>query len=151
MCLVYRQDKDGTMGHTGISLGDGTVVDARGTSYGVLHETVEEYGRWTHWGIPVGLYDYLILESEEEQMKATVIGGTLMLRSASNTNATVMERMPEGSVVSVLERGDEWCKVKFENKTGYSMTKYLSFEETVGEYDVVIHCGTAQERELLLA
>lgn len=39
LCLVYRQDKDGTMGHTGIYLGDGMVADARGSNYGVLHET----------------------------------------------------------------------------------------------------------------
>ena len=38
------------MGHTGVYLGDGTAVDARGHSYGVVHMPIS--GRsWTHWAI----------------------------------------------------------------------------------------------------
>lgn len=56
LCLVYRRDEKNVMGHTGVYMGDGTVIHARGHDYGVVRQTLSEYGRWTHWAIPEGLY-----------------------------------------------------------------------------------------------
>ena len=53
MCCVYKGDGS-RMSHTGLYMGDGTVTDARGHDYGVLHQTLEAYGKWTHWAIPRG-------------------------------------------------------------------------------------------------
>lgn len=55
VCAVYRETATGNpMGHTGIYLGDGTVVDARGSRYGTLHKPLSSY-RWTHYGIMPGM------------------------------------------------------------------------------------------------
>ena len=54
VCILYRQDSDGRMGHTGICLGDGTIVHAKGHAYGVVHDQVSA-GRWTHYAIPKGM------------------------------------------------------------------------------------------------
>ena len=54
MCILFREDKPGTMGHTGIALGDGTIVHASGHDTGVIHTAVSA-GRWTHYAIPKGL------------------------------------------------------------------------------------------------
>ena len=120
------------MAHTGIYLGDGTVVDARGTKDGVLHQPIEKYGKWTHWGIPNGLYDGQAETPDEEMeaagMTATVVGGKLKLRNAASTSAGVLLGIPEGSTVAVLEKGSEWCKVQYESaagtRTGYVMSQY---------------------------
>ena len=56
LCLVYRQDNPQTMGHTGVYTGDGYVIHAKGHAYGVVKEPIEK-GKWTHYGIPKGLYD----------------------------------------------------------------------------------------------
>lgn len=56
VCLLYRQDEGGSMGHTGIYLGDGTIVHAKGHDYGVVREALG-VPRFTHWGIPRGLYE----------------------------------------------------------------------------------------------
>ena len=56
MCLVYREDDDGKKHHTGVYLGDGYIVHAKGHDYGVVKELLGN-PRFTHWGIPVGLYD----------------------------------------------------------------------------------------------
>lgn len=56
LCLVFRQDNPNTMGHTGICLGDGTCIHAKGHKEGVVREGMAEYGRWTHWAIPEGMY-----------------------------------------------------------------------------------------------
>lgn len=56
LCIVYRYDADkGRMGHTGIYLGDGYIVHAKGHDYGVVKELLGN-PTFTHWGIPAGLY-----------------------------------------------------------------------------------------------
>lgn len=63
LCLIFRQDTPGKMGHTGVHLGDGTVVHAKGHDRGVVRESLQENACWTHWGIPEGLY----ASSEEKE------------------------------------------------------------------------------------
>lgn len=54
LCLVFRQDAPGKMGHVGLYLGDGTVVHAKGHAWGVVRERLAG-ARFTHWGIPQGM------------------------------------------------------------------------------------------------
>lgn len=56
VCFLYRRNSNGTMQHTGIYLGDGTVVDARGHAQdlGVVHRDYASYP-WTHWAILRGM------------------------------------------------------------------------------------------------
>ena len=42
------------MSHTGIYIGNGKVVHAKGSKDGVVLDTMPS--TWTHWGIPKGLY-----------------------------------------------------------------------------------------------
>lgn len=56
VALVFRRDDDGKMHHVGIYLGDGSVVHARGHDFGVVHQDLASV-TFTHYGIPVGLYD----------------------------------------------------------------------------------------------
>lgn len=53
VCFVYRR-RDDRMVHTGIYLGDGTVVEARGHADGVIRSDVCDYP-WTHWAILGGM------------------------------------------------------------------------------------------------
>lgn len=55
VCCVFKR-KDGKMSHTGMSMGDGgggvihcSTTVKRGNAY-------TDYSKWTHWGIPRGLY-----------------------------------------------------------------------------------------------
>lgn len=54
VAFLYRESTsdENVMSHTGVYLGDGTVVDARGASDGVKHDKISKYP-WTHWAIPV--------------------------------------------------------------------------------------------------
>lgn len=56
VCLVFRQDSDTVMGHVGLYCGDGYVIHAKGHAYGVVKD-LRSSGKWTHYGIPAGLYD----------------------------------------------------------------------------------------------
>lgn len=41
--------------------------------------------------------------------------------------STSKARIPKGETVVVLEKGVEWSKVSYKNKTGYVQSKYLSY------------------------
>ena len=56
LALLYRQDTAAKWGHTGVYLGDGTIVHAKGHAYGVVREPLG-VPRFTHWGVPEGLYE----------------------------------------------------------------------------------------------
>lgn len=61
LCVVYREG-GAPMKHTGLCLGDGWVVDARGHRTGVVKQRFEDYP-WTHYALPRGL-----MEGREEKM-----------------------------------------------------------------------------------
>ena len=53
LCIVYRKGPDG-MEHTGIYLGNGKVIEAKGADSGVVETSLKD-GHWTNYGIPNGL------------------------------------------------------------------------------------------------
>lgn len=122
-CLVFRQDAPGKMGHVGAYLGDDTVVHAKGHDWGVCRDSLEDYDRWTHWGVPRGL------EKEENMEKETyrVTGTRLALREGPGIQYAVLTRLATGSQVRALgEEGEEWLRVEAAGVVGYCMRKYLA-------------------------
>lgn len=124
--LYRRQEKNSdVMQHTGVALGDGTCVHARGTAYGVVRQQVDEYP-WTHWARPEW-------PSEEEGSKllymAKVVaqsGSTVRLRKFPNSNAAIIARVPVGSIVGVISEMDEWAEIELSDGTeGYMMVEFL--------------------------
>lgn len=57
-CMVFKQSATdvNTMNHTGIYVGDGTVVDSRGHATGTVRNALSSYP-WTHYAIPKGAFD----------------------------------------------------------------------------------------------
>ena len=65
VCSVFRRD-DGKMGHTGLYLGDGNIIHAKGHAYGVVLQRLEDCN-FTHYAIPIGV--------DEEMSEPTVKRG----------------------------------------------------------------------------
>ena len=110
VCILYRQDSDGRMGHTGICLGDGSIVHAKGHAYGVVHDLVSA-GRWTHYAIPKGL------SSEDDGQAAGEIDALPTLRKGSKGESVVYLQQllnEEGAQISVdgIFGGDTLLAVK---------------------------------------
>lgn len=136
VCQVFRADSSTVMGHTGIYLGDGTVVHARGHDYGVVRQELNQGNTFTHYGIPKGLYDEKTAPPDEEPdaMDAEeydtmqiyeVTGKSVALRIAPSTGATIKERIPTGRLLYGEQAGADWMKVQTDGKEGYMMAEYL--------------------------
>lgn len=51
---------------------------------------------------------------------------SLNFRSAPNTNNSYLTDIPHGTVLSVYQYGSDWCRVAYNGRAGYVMTKYLT-------------------------
>lgn len=74
-------------------------------------------------------------------------------RVKPSTTAKLIDRIPCGETVEVIDRADTWSKIKWHGRTGYMMTKYLIFEETEPDalYCVTIHDLSRDEAESIVA
>ena len=76
----------------------------------------------------------------ETAQSALVKGGALNLRETASLSAKVLGQFPTGTLVEIVESGDEWHKVEVGGKSGYMMAKYLSTEK--GEATATVRTNT---------
>ncbi len=140
VCFLYRRENGSStvMAHTGISLGDGTCIHARGTAYGVVHQRMAQYA-WTHWA---SLVPCSIAKDEKEgttmqsatgtkMIVTTGDGNPLKMRADPSTKNKYLCKLPVGTAVQVLasqtEAGEQWSYVRLtDGSIGYVMSKYLA-------------------------
>lgn len=105
--------------------GASVLVDKRGeiwcgVRYGTLYGFVRsEYLRFPGDPTPPPTGDYATV---------TTSSGSLNLRSQAKTGSAILTTIPRGTRISVLARGAEWTQVTYGGKTGYVMTKFLTFD-----------------------
>lgn len=146
--FVYRQS-NGKMQHTGVALGDGTCVHARGTAYGVLRQNMEQYA-WTHWAAPVWA------EEDEDVSLDVIYEATVTAQSGQTVNmrrepgGDVIDRVPLGAKVDVLaEAGSGWSKIVYDMQTGYMQAAFLRKNSADG--DVTIQLSREAAKALYTA
>lgn len=134
ICFVFRQSGT-SMQHTGLYIGDGEVVEARGTDRGVIISAFSSYP-WTHYALPAysdattvsdipampsltenALYDAEVINVKE---------GLNFRTSPINVTNTIMLLLL-GSVVEVLQEncGNGFSKVRYQGIVGYCTRNYL--------------------------
>lgn len=93
-------------------------------------------GKWNYYGkLPQVAYEGEVIVVVEY---ATVTGGSLNLRKEKSTSSEKLTSIPSGTKVAVVEHEDEWCKVIYNQFTGYVMTKFLKFESGGDDSKVTI-------------
>ena len=120
--FLFRGDGE-TMQHTGLALGDGTCVHARGTAYGVVHQPLSDYP-WTHWASA----------APEALCRATVTalsGSTVNLRKTPA--GKLIRRIPLGTQAEVLHSRDGWSLVRIGTESGYMQSGFLRREDGLEE------------------
>lgn len=148
--LLYRESSPGKMQHTGVYVGNGEAVEARGTQEGVIRSKLTAYG-WTHWGM-------LLLPEQGEgsavviRYKGRVIGGRLNMRGQASATATILARIPDGALVDVLDvhAAEGWVFARYEGQTGYVMERYLVDVEDEGDGEAPADGTIAVSKDELL-
>ena len=125
--FLYKRQKGSTttMQHTGVALGDGMSVHARGTEYGVVLQAVAEYP-WTHWARPVWPDEKEVTEVDEVLYKATVTapsGNTVNVRLVPD--GEIVDRLAIGSTVNVVSEVNGWSRIYYEEKAGWMKSAFL--------------------------
>lgn len=137
--------------HTGIYIGGGETVDARGHAYGVIRKKLNQY-KWTHWAIPRGMDegttssggDAATFPKGEGNVSTggdgviysaivTTKSGSLNVRSGPGTSYIKTGSLPKGEKIDVLMEYDldgdgvpEWAFFGGDGKQGYVSLQYLT-------------------------
>ncbi len=73
--------------------------------------------------------------------RVTTSGGSLNLRDQPNGN--VLVRIPPNEIVTVSQKGADWCYLRYNNVDGYAMTAYLTFIQSGAQADTGTGTSTA--------
>jgi hypothetical protein len=129
---LYRQ-KGSIMQHTGLALGDGTCVHARGTAYGVVHQPVRDY-QWTHWASPWEAESAPEpVEPADPMTEATVYadnGLPVKLRNKPSQGENLYWMVRNNTHVIIRQHGEEWSQITALctdsiRRTGWMMSRFL--------------------------
>ena len=121
-CAVWRN------GHIGVYIGNGEIIEARGSKYGTVLTKVKSRD-FTHilWLKDI---DY---STKTETSTSTSTGVTvrttanLNMRKEANKNSASILVIPANKDVSwISDAGNGWSKVKYNGKTGYCSNGYLT-------------------------
>lgn len=109
--------------HVGLYVGNGTVIEAKGTQAGVVTSSITE-GRWTWWG-ELKAVDYGG-DVPVPEGYAIVTGTRVALRKDPSAQSSVIMRIDTGKQVKLeTPPPSEWDYVSYNGKTGYMMKKFL--------------------------
>ena len=117
-------------GHVGLYIGNGIVIEAKGTQAGVVKTPITD-SRWTFWG-EMKYVDYSMSPQPQPEPPvpegyAEVIGKRVALRKAPTTQASIIMRINTGEMVKIeTPPPSEWEYVSYENRYGYMMKEFLN-------------------------
>lgn len=126
MPTAYLNDGLGNFKHVGLYIGNGKCIEAKGTQYGVVESDISTWDYASK--LKYTTYDVNEGEEPEHIVYGTVhtTSGRLNLRSGASTSATIVERVPSGTKLQILEILQGWYKVKYGNKTAYASADYIT-------------------------
>ena len=144
VCCVFRYDNNTKLyEHTLLYDGAGNYIHCSGE---VKKVPIKKYNA-THYAIPKGLYaggEPKVLET------ATVYapsGATVNMRYLPNKTSNIIAQIHVKSVVDVVDREPNWCKIMYKGKSGYMMTQFLRFSDST--YKCVVDGLTKEQADQL--
>ena len=109
------------------------ILNAKSTAEGFKRSPISE-----DWDFVAYLSDVDYGEQEGNPVAFTALvtaptGSTVNMRARPSSSANLVDRLPIGTPVSVLQTakndaGEEWSQVVYDDRTGYMMTKFLRID-----------------------
>lgn len=144
VCCVFRYDNNTKLyEHTLLYDGAGNYIHCSGE---VKKVPIKKYNA-THYAIPKGLYNGGESKVSEKATVCVPSGSTVNMRHLPNKSSSIITRIPAKTVVEVIDREPNWCKINYKGQSGYVMTQYLMFEDSV--YKCVITGLTKEQCDQL--
>ena len=105
--LLYHRNKSGIMTHTGVGIGNGYAVEARGAKYGVVQTKVTDR-TWTHWAVLPGVLNGSktpVDESKDEIRETIEEDNKTAQKAEQGANTVIVE-------LNTLKNGSKGEQVK---------------------------------------
>ena len=137
---VFLQGKEAHIHHVGVFVGNDTVIEAKGTVYGVV---TSHLNHWDHWG-ELKMIDYSGVDGETVNQDDTPLepqdstAGTIIqaitinpskwlnVRSGPGTEYPKVFQVEKGTVVDVLDAGEpDWWQIRYGGRIGWASAQYL--------------------------
>ena len=137
---MFLQGKEAHIHHVGVFVGDDTVIEAKGTVYGVV---TSHLNHWDHWG-ELKMIDYSGVDGETVNQDDTPLepqdstAGTIIqaitinpnkwlnVRSGLGTEYPKVFQVEKGTVVEVLDAGEpDWWQIRYGGRIGWASAQYL--------------------------
>lgn len=129
--LVFLKGAEEKIHHVGVCVGDGIVIEAKGTQAGVITSGLE---KWDHWG-ELKVVDYtngeIVLPSDAEAKAAvraevTNPGKWLNLRARPDSDSQRIATIDPGTIVDILTEDQGWYQIRTGGRIGWVDGKYLT-------------------------
>lgn len=137
---VFLQGSQTKIHHVGVYIGGDTVIEAKGTIYGVV---TSHLNHWDHWG-ELKMVDYtdaaklettqdIRQDTEDNATAGTILKAVvsnpnqwLNVRSNAGSQYQVVFQVEKGTTVEVLDAGEpEWWQIRFGGRIGWAFSQYL--------------------------
>lgn len=125
--LVHR------LGHVGIYIGNGLVIEAKGTKYGVVQTELKK-GNWANWS-KCPFIEYLKEKSSKEAAKpeadpyrGVVTASTLNVRSGAGTSNSIIGTLKKGEKVRINKEVNGWYNIYYGDNGGWVSASYINLE-----------------------
>ena len=108
-----------------------TVLNAQSEATGFVRSPLTQ-----NWSYVAYAKDLIYGGTDPMEKTATVVaqsGSNVNMRAGASTSALLIERVPIGSKVTILEDHGEWCKIMYNIKTGWMMSNYLDYDNAPDE------------------
>ena len=95
-----------------------------------LYKTDECDENWfyvTYNGVSGYVSASYIEPAEQATAYVKTSGSNLYLRDEPSTDGNILDKIPNGTMVVIIEYSSDWCYIEYNGTYGYASTQYLSF------------------------
>lgn len=149
----YQDDGIGNFYHVGQYIGNGQVVEAKGTKYGVVYSCISQ---WTHASRQkntdydvdeVGLDNASTTSAFPVEGSVKTSGGVLRVRK-SPVDGDVLGKLSNGTALTLIGETNGWYKINYKGHVGYVSGDYVTLSSG---WKIIVSINNEDDKESIVA